>query len=92
MLQELFNSENTIQNKKHDSIQQVYQFVRDNPSVLVNSIHYFEQHKDKLLQKVAKYKKYLCRFCKIKGKEFSPLYFLQYSLTAQAGGSIKYAR
>ena len=57
MLRELFDYRNTSQDKKREAIGGLYDFIRDNPTILTKSINSMERNKDTLLEKVAPYRR-----------------------------------
>ena len=57
MLRELFNYRNLPQEQKKKAIEGMYDFVRDNPTVLTKSINSMERTKEKLIERVAQYRR-----------------------------------
>jgi|GEM_PF-5241615 len=44
--------------KKRDAIYSLYEFLRDNPSVLIKSIKSMEKSKEKLRKKASRYRRF----------------------------------
>ena len=57
MLRELFDYEILNENQKRDAIYSLYEFLRDNSSILKKSISYMEKNKERLKEKASDYKK-----------------------------------
>ena len=57
MLRELFDYRNLPQDQKKEAIDGMYDFVRDNPTVLTKSINSMERTKEKLIERVTQYRR-----------------------------------
>ncbi|MEK6950238.1 MAG: hypothetical protein AABX13_00755, partial [Nanoarchaeota archaeon] len=57
MLRELFDYRNVPPGEKQEAIKSLYQFIKDNPALLIKSVNFMERNKDKLLEKVLPYHK-----------------------------------
>ncbi len=55
MLRELFDYKSLPQDQRKDSIEGLYDFIRDNPRILTMSINYLEKNKDALREKSSRY-------------------------------------
>ena len=58
MLRELFDYNILNEDQKRDAIYSLYEFLRDNPSVLIKSIKYMEKSKEKLREKASRYRRF----------------------------------
>ena len=56
MLRELFDYGNLPKEQKREAINGLYDFVRDNPNILVRSINFMDRNRNKLRERVLQYK------------------------------------
>jgi hypothetical protein len=57
MLRELFDYNTLEEEQKRNTIYNLYEFLRDNPNILIRSIRFMEENRDKLRERASKYRR-----------------------------------
>jgi hypothetical protein len=57
MLRELFDYNTLEEEQKRNTIYNLYEFLRDNPNILIRSISSMEENRDKLRERASKYRR-----------------------------------